>query len=148
MKPITLQLNLTIEGNSVAKLVDLLAQVVNESVGRSAQAIETAAATHRLVDREPSPKPRMSPAEASQHALFAGQKPPEDRGLLIDARQATKLLNLSSRTLWTMYNTGRMPQPIRIGRAIRWSFDELRTWVAEGCPAQDKWEWPKRPTTS
>jgi predicted DNA-binding transcriptional regulator AlpA len=141
MKPITLQLSVTIEENSVATLVDLMAQVVNESVGQSA-------ARQRLAVVEPSPKPKMTPAEASQHALFAGQKPPEDRGLLIDTRQATKLLNLSSRTLWTMYHTGRMPQPIRIGRAIRWSLDELRAWVAEGCPSQDKWEWSKRPTTS
>jgi excisionase family DNA binding protein len=86
--------------------------------------------------------PRMTPYEASQHALFEGQKPPEDMGLLIDSRKAAKLLNVSERKLWEMWNSGKMPKPARIGRVVRWSYEELRAWVAAGCPVQGEWKWP------
>jgi predicted DNA-binding transcriptional regulator AlpA len=71
---------------------------------------------------------------ASQNAIFAGQKPPDDQGLLIDSKQAAKLLKVSERTLWSMHHTGAMPPPIRIGRAVRWGLETLKKWVEEGCP--------------
>jgi excisionase family DNA binding protein len=71
---------------------------------------------------------------ASQQAIFAGQKPPDDQGLLIDSKEAAKLLKVSERTLWRMHTTGEMPPPIRIGRAVRWSLETLKNWVEEGCP--------------
>jgi predicted DNA-binding transcriptional regulator AlpA len=80
---------------------------------------------------------KMTPQEASQHALLGGQKPPEDMALLIDSRKAAKLLNVSERKLWEMWNSGKMPKPARIGRVVRWGYEELRAWVAAGCPAQD-----------
>ena len=80
---------------------------------------------------------------ASRNALFAGQKPPEDKGLLIDSRQAAKLLKVSERTLWRMWNEGKMPKPIRIGQAVRFSYEELQAWVNAGGPPQKEWKWPK-----
>ena len=142
MNPITLQLSVTLDANSTAALIELLTLVVEKAIGRRTQAAVTPT-EHRSAEEKPLPKPKMTPVEASQNALFAGQRPPEDQGLLIDSRQASKLLRISSRTLWSMYNSRRMPAPIRIGRAIRWSYEELRAWVNEGCPAQEKWEWPK-----
>lgn len=68
--------------------------------------------------------------------------PPEDKGLLIDMKAAAKLLDLSERTVWGMANSGRMPKPIKIGRAVRWSHEELRAWVNAGCPPLDEWKWP------
>lgn len=50
---------------------------------------------------------------ASQNALFAGQKPPEDQGLLIDLRETAKLLGLSQRTVWGMSKNGQMPNQSR-----------------------------------
>jgi predicted DNA-binding transcriptional regulator AlpA len=83
---------------------------------------------------------KMTPQEASQHALLGGQKPPEDMGLLIDSRKAAKLLNVSERKLWEMWNSGQMPKPARIGRVVRWGYEELRAWVAAGCPRQEEWK--------
>ncbi len=77
---------------------------------------------------------RQARLRASQNALFGGEEPPGDQGLLIDSRQAAKLLNVSPRTLWRMHNDGEMPQPIRIGRAVRWSLEALKKWIADGCP--------------
>ena len=66
-----------------------------------------------------------------QTALPADHKPPED-WLLIDSRQAAKLLNFWARTLWRMQHTGSIPPPIRIGRTVRWSLATLNKWVEEG----------------
>ena len=40
----------------------------------------------------------MTPVEGSQHVLYGGQKPPTDKGLLIDTREASKLPDVSART--------------------------------------------------
>lgn len=81
---------------------------------------------------------------APRNAPFAGQKPPEDKGLLIDSKEAAKLLKISEKTLWTMRNEGRAPQPIRIGNAVRYSYEELRAWVNAGGPPLKDWKWPQR----
>lgn len=78
---------------------------------------------------------REARLRASQNAIFAGQKPPDDQGLLIDSKQAAKILKVSERTLMRMHTAGEIPPPIRIGRAVRWSLETLKKWVEEGCPA-------------
>jgi excisionase family DNA binding protein len=77
---------------------------------------------------------RAARLQPSQNAIFGGQKPPDDQGLLIDSRQAAKLLKVSARTLWKLHHDGEMPPAIRIGRAVRWSLDVLKKWIDEGCP--------------
>lgn len=96
MKPVTLQLSVTLDE-------DLLTEIIRRAV-ISAMGIDPQ---------------REARVRASQHANFGGQKPPEDKGLLIDLREAAKLLGLSQRTVWGMSKNGRMPAPIRIGRAVR-----------------------------
>ena len=54
--------------------------------------------------------------------------------LLIDSRQVGELLNLSARTVWRLLSAGKLPQPVRIGRSVRWSREKLEAWIAEGCP--------------
>ena len=48
--------------------------------------------------------------------------------LLIDARTASRILGLSPRTLWSLTNCGTIPC-VRIGRAVRYSVDDLRRWI-------------------
>ena len=72
--------------------------------------------------------------QSSRIAMFAGHQLPTEHGLLVDSREAAKMLNVSVRTLWSLYNSGAMPKPIRIGRAIRFSYAALREWVDRGCP--------------
>jgi excisionase family DNA binding protein len=65
-------------------------------------------------------------------------------GLLIDSREAAKLLKISEKTLWSMWNEGKMPKPIRIGKAVRFSYEELQAWVNAGGPPQKEWKWPRQ----
>ena len=50
--------------------------------------------------------------------------------LLVDAREAARLLSISARTLWALQKSGDLPA-IRIGRSVRYSTDTLRAWVAK-----------------
>ena len=124
MKSVQVQVGITLGEEAVATLASLLREAI-------------------LDDRGYEEK-REARVRAFRHALFGGQKPPEDIGLLIDTRQAAKLLKVCEKTIWTMHTTGRMPRPIRIGQCVRWGYEELRAWVIAACPPQEEWEWPRK----
>jgi len=121
MQQITLQVMITLDEDVLA---ELMKRAVVSALGIDPQ--------------------REARLKASQHANFGGEKPPEDKGLLVDTKQAAKLLKVSARTVFQMEADGKMPAAIRIGgRAVRWSYEELQAWVNEGCPARNEWQWPK-----
>jgi len=64
-----------------------------------------------------------------------GQNP-----LLLSARQAALMCGKSLRTWRTWDAAGWIPRPVRIGRSTLWRVDELRDWVAAGCPRRTEWE--------
>lgn len=63
-----------------------------------------------------------------------GTRDDHDRGLLIPAAEVTRLLDVSRRALWRLKASGRLPRPLRIGRSVRWRREEIRLWIAAGCP--------------
>jgi predicted DNA-binding transcriptional regulator AlpA len=132
VKPLHLTIRITLEAESVAALLEFLRNAIEPKADDRTTELS-------LVRR------KMTPMEASQHALFGGQKPPEDRGLLLDTRQVSKMLNVSARHVSSLQVTGRMPKPIRIGRVVRWSQEEIKAWVEAGCPHRDKWIWNRKP---
>lgn len=119
MKTVQIQLTLTLDEAAASALAELLAPVIRQALAPVAD-----------VDEDK----RIARLRTSQHALFAGAKPPEDQGRLIDSKEAAKLLKVSPRTLWRMQTSGDMPAPIRLGRAVRWSAEVLKKWVEAGCP--------------
>ena len=54
--------------------------------------------------------------------------------LLLNMKQVAKLLGISERTVWGRSNSGEMPRARKIGSSPRWSLDELKAWIAAGCP--------------
>ena len=60
--------------------------------------------------------------------------------LLLTANEAAALCHTSSRTWRTWNTTGKIPRPIRIGHRTFWRPEELRDWVAAGCPDRETWE--------
>lgn len=118
MQTIQLQLTVTFAEESTNSLARILGPAIRQALGLSPEEID---------ERKEA---RM---RASQNAIFGGRKPPEDQGLLIDSRQAAKLLKVSERTIFRMHTHGEMPQPIRIGIAKRWSLEALKKWVEAGC---------------
>lgn len=65
---------------------------------------------------------------------------PTAAAILMTAPQAAALLGRSLRT-WRVWDAaGWIPRAIRIGRSTFWRPDELRAWVAAGCPDRRAWE--------
>lgn len=120
MSVFTVQLTFTLDENAAKSIAGLLAPAIKQAIDNL---------------RDEFDQPPEQRLRASQNAIFGGEKPPEDQGLLIDSKQAAKLLKVSERTLWKMHHSGEMPQPIRIGRAVRWILQALKKWVDEGCPS-------------
>lgn len=50
--------------------------------------------------------------------------------MLVDSRAAAAELAISSRKLWQLTASGEVPH-VRIGRAVRYSLDDLREWVRD-----------------
>jgi excisionase family DNA binding protein len=48
--------------------------------------------------------------------------------LLIDVDAVARLLNVSSRTVWTLTSTGQLPH-LRIGRRVLYSVASIRAWT-------------------
>lgn len=63
-----------------------------------------------------------------------------DATLLVTAKQAAPMCGRSLRTWRTWDAAGLIPRPVRIGRSTLWRVDELREWVAAGCPCRQEWE--------
>jgi hypothetical protein len=59
--------------------------------------------------------------------------------LLLTATEAAAMLKVALRTWRTWHAAGRTPQPIRIGRKTFWRPNDLRAWVAAGCPDRETW---------
>jgi len=49
--------------------------------------------------------------------------------LLLNAREAAKLLNISTRHLWELTSRGHVPC-LRLGRRTLYPFDLLKEWIA------------------
>ena len=88
-------------------------------------------------------EPNARSASESQEASgVVGQANP----LLVDAKEAARLLSISKSTLYSCLSAGMLPKPIRFGRSVRWSLEELRNWVRAGCPPTERWERLKKDT--
>jgi predicted DNA-binding transcriptional regulator AlpA len=60
--------------------------------------------------------------------------------ILLTAAEAAAMCNVSLRTWWAWDATGKIPRAIRIGRKVFWRPEELKDWVAAGCPERAVWE--------
>jgi len=60
--------------------------------------------------------------------------------LLLPAREAAKLLNISLAFFYSLHNTGKVPLPRKLGRRTLWSVQELKDWIAAACPGRAEWQ--------
>lgn len=76
-------------------------------------------------------------AAAKQPAIVLSDsdQPP----LMIRAPEAARLVGISLRHFKSLNSSGRLPGPIRLGKAVCWRVDELRQWIQAGCPERTKW---------
>ena len=60
--------------------------------------------------------------------------------LALSADEVAALLGISRVHVWKLASTGRLPKPVRLGRAVRWDRKNLEAWLAAGAPTSDRWE--------
>jgi excisionase family DNA binding protein len=63
-----------------------------------------------------------------------------ERTLLTD-RDVAARLNVSRSFVHKLNASGRLPQPVKLGRARRWRLEDLKLWEALGCPSRDSDTW-------
>ena len=54
---------------------------------------------------------------------------------LLTVDDVAGILRCSSRHVYRLADSGRMPQPIRIGSLVRWQPSVIESWIAQGCPS-------------
>ena len=60
--------------------------------------------------------------------------------LTVTAKELANLLGVSKRHVWAMDADGRLgPRGIALGRAKRWSLQEVKDWLAAGAPNRSVW---------
>ena len=60
--------------------------------------------------------------------------------LAYSADEVASVLGISRAHVWKLASSGRLPKPIRLGRAVRWPRKDLEEWLAAGAPPRDRWE--------
>ncbi len=57
---------------------------------------------------------------------------------MIDVAAIAKLLGVSSRHVYRLVDSSRMPRPIKLGGANRWDKEIVTRWINDGCPSVDR----------
>jgi excisionase family DNA binding protein len=65
--------------------------------------------------------------------MGAGRSPAVPAAQLLDVQAVAELLSCSSRHVYRLSDSGRMPPPIKLGALVRWSAAAIREWVNSGC---------------
>lgn len=53
---------------------------------------------------------------------------------LLDVWDVSEMLGCSRRTVWRLRDSGRMPAPVRVMRAVRWNRRAILEWIDAGLP--------------
>lgn len=59
---------------------------------------------------------------------------------LLTAKAVGEMLSLSKRQIFRLNACGKIPAPIRISGAVRWSAQEISSWLAAGAVDRRTWE--------
>jgi len=59
----------------------------------------------------------------------------EQAPALLSVRALAHMLDVSTRGVWRLLDAGRMPQPLKIGRSVRWRREAIQEWIDAGCPS-------------
>lgn len=52
---------------------------------------------------------------------------------LIDINELTPRLGIGKTKLYCLIKSGHFPKPIKIGKASRWSTEQVNTWIRDRC---------------
>ncbi|MCH8146777.1 MAG: helix-turn-helix domain-containing protein [Planctomycetes bacterium] len=55
---------------------------------------------------------------------------------LLNVTEVADMLGCSVRHIWSLNRRKILPEPIRLGRCVRWSRASLLSWLELGCPVR------------
>jgi excisionase family DNA binding protein len=53
--------------------------------------------------------------------------------ILLTVRQVAAQLNVSTRQVWKLASSGRLPAPVRLARSVRWRESDIARFIECGC---------------
>lgn len=59
--------------------------------------------------------------------------------LLLSDKQLSVVLNISVAHVHSLDNSGKLPKARKLSKSVRWSTQEIREWIAAGCPGCIEW---------
>lgn len=65
---------------------------------------------------------------------IAGQAEPPVESALLDVEQVAALLRCSSRHVYRLSDSGKLPRPLKLGALVRWNRTTVLNWISDGCP--------------
>ena len=65
----------------------------------------------------------------------ASQVDASTTGLLCDVKTVSEILGCSTRHVYRLSDSGRMPAPLRLGSLVRWNRARVQEWIDAGCPS-------------
>ena len=64
----------------------------------------------------------------------------EDPTELLTAGDLARRLRISIRQVRKLDAEGSLPNPVRLGKSVRWRLSEIGGWIAADCPSREMWE--------
>jgi len=52
---------------------------------------------------------------------------------LLTVRQVAAMLKLSTRQVFKLSTSGRLPEPVKLARSTRWRESDIARWIESGC---------------
>lgn len=59
---------------------------------------------------------------------------------MLTRQEAAALLGIGKTLFYKLLAAGKVPSPVKIGEAYRWSRSKLVGWIEAGCPDVRTWE--------
>jgi excisionase family DNA binding protein len=53
---------------------------------------------------------------------------------MLTVHDVARMLNCSTRTIYRLCDSGRMPRPVKLNALVRWPREVIERWIAGGCP--------------
>lgn len=48
---------------------------------------------------------------------------------MVDCAEVAAILGISTRTVWRLIASHELPEPLRIGRSVRWRLIDIERWI-------------------
>jgi predicted DNA-binding transcriptional regulator AlpA len=79
----------------------------------------------------PLPRPELLRAVETAPGIAAEQ---------VSAAGAAVIAGVGESTWWRLHAGGKVPRPNKLGGKTLWRVEELKRWIAAGCPDRASWQ--------